>query len=93
MTRCRSAHWSSEWASPRPSVSHHLAKPPTVRRVQTRRADTIFYSLGNDHVRQLVVDAVFNAEHTGPGIPSRHRAEPAVRGKTAALPSRKIHQR
>ncbi|PRC46026.1 ArsR family transcriptional regulator, partial [Mycobacterium sp. ITM-2017-0098] len=27
----------------------------------------------NDHVRQLVTDAVFNAEHAGPGIPGHHR--------------------
>ncbi|CEZ37911.1 ArsR family transcriptional regulator [Mycobacterium tuberculosis] len=25
-------------------------------------------------MRQLVIDAVFNAEHAGPGIPRHHRA-------------------
>jgi len=42
--------------------------------VRTRRdGTTIFYSLENDHVAQLVTDAVFNAEHAGPGIPGHHR--------------------
>lgn len=59
---------------PAPSVSQHLAKLRMARLVRTRRAGTtIFYSLENEHVRQLVVDAVFNAEHAGPGIPPHHR--------------------
>ncbi|MFW0794963.1 metalloregulator ArsR/SmtB family transcription factor [Gordonia sp. CPCC 205515] len=64
---------------PAPSVSQHLAKLRMARLVRTRRAGTtIFYSLENEHVRQLVVDAVFNAEHAGPGVPSHHRSDPAV---------------
>ena len=39
------------------------------------RWQTIFYSLENEHVRQLVIDAVFNAEHAGPGDPRHHRAD------------------
>ena len=59
---------------PAPSVSQHLAKLRMARLVRTRRdGTTIHYSLDNDHVRQLVADAVFNAEHAGPGIPSHHR--------------------
>lgn len=59
---------------PAPSVSQHLAKLRMARLVRTRRAGTtIFYSLDNDHVRQLVTDAVYNAEHAGPGIPGHHR--------------------
>ncbi len=46
------------------------------RLVRTRRdGTTIFYSLENEHIRQLVSDAVFNAEHAGPGIPGHHRSE------------------
>jgi DNA-binding transcriptional ArsR family regulator len=61
---------------PAPSVSQHLAKLRMARLVRTRReGTTIFYSLENDHVRQLVVDAVFNAEHAGPGVPRHHRAD------------------
>jgi ArsR family transcriptional regulator, zinc-responsive transcriptional repressor len=59
---------------PAPSVSQHLAKLRMARLVRTRReGTTIFYSLENNHVRQLVVDAVFNAEHAGPGVPRHHR--------------------
>ena len=66
---------------PAPSVSQHLAKLRMARLVRTRRAGTtIFYSLENEHVRRLVVDAVHNAEHAGPGIPAHHRHDPAARG-------------
>ena len=69
-------------AKPAPSVSQHLAKLRMARLVRTRREGTmIFYSLDNEHVRQLVTDAVFNAEHAGPGIPGHHRGE----GGLAAL--------
>jgi DNA-binding transcriptional ArsR family regulator len=69
---------------PAPSVSQHLAKLRMARLVRTRRAGTtIFYSLENEHVRQLVVDAVFNAEHAGPGVPSHHRDDPAIRNLKA----------
>lgn len=79
---------------PAPSVSQHLAKLRMARLVRTRRAGTtIFYSLENEHVRQLVVDAVFNAEHAGPGVPSHHRGDPAVRGITTDLAPRAGHPR
>lgn len=65
---------------PAPSVSQHLAKLRMARLVHTRReGTTIYYRLENDHVRRLVVDAVHNAEHAGPGVPAHHRgpgAEP-----------------
>jgi ArsR family transcriptional regulator, zinc-responsive transcriptional repressor len=65
---------------PAPSVSQHLAKLRMARLVRTRRAGTtIFYSLENEHIRQLVIDAVFNAEHAGPDVPQHHRAEGNVR--------------
>ena len=58
---------------PGPSVSQHLAKLRMARLVRTRREGTqIFYQLENDHVRQLIVDAVHNAEHAGPAIPAHH---------------------
>lgn len=79
---------------PAPSVSQHLAKLRMARLVRTRRAGTtIFYSLENEHVRQLVVDAVFNAEHAGPGVPSHHRGDPAVRSITTDLAPREAHPR
>jgi DNA-binding transcriptional ArsR family regulator len=59
---------------PAPSVSQHLAKLRMARLVRTRREGTqVIYRLENDHVRQLVIDAVFNAEHAGPGVPGHHQ--------------------
>lgn len=70
---------------PAPSVSQHLAKLRMARLVRTRRdGTTIFYSLENDHVRQLVIDAVFNAEHAGPGIPRHHRADSGLQSVPGA---------
>lgn len=55
---------------PAPSVSQHLAKLRMARLVRTRReGTTVFYSMENEHICQLVTDAVFNAEHAGPGCP------------------------
>ena len=65
---------------PAPSVSQHLAKLRMARLVRTRRVGTtIFYNLENDHVRQFVIDAVFNAEHAGPGVPRHHRVDDRLR--------------
>ncbi|MBV8347778.1 MAG: helix-turn-helix transcriptional regulator, partial [Mycolicibacterium sp.] len=65
---------------PAPSVSQHLAKLRMARLVRTRKqGTTVFYSLENEHVRRLVVDAVFNAEHAGPGIPGHHRDQAVLR--------------
>ncbi len=65
---------------PAPSVSQHLAKLRMARLVRTRRdGTTVYYSLENEHVEQLVTDAVYNAEHAGPGIPPHHRSEASLR--------------
>ena len=59
---------------PGPSVSQHLAKLRMARLVRTRReGNQVFYRLENDHVANLVRDAVHNAEHASDGIPSHHR--------------------
>jgi DNA-binding transcriptional ArsR family regulator len=61
---------------PASSVSRHLAKLRMARLVRTRRDGTpIFYRLENEHIRQLVRDAVFNAEHASPGLPGHHRSD------------------
>jgi len=61
---------------PAPSVSQHLAKLRMARLVRTRREGTqVFYRVENDHVARLVRDAVFNAEHAGPGVPSHHQVD------------------
>jgi hypothetical protein len=63
------------------------------RLVQTRReGTTIFYSLENDHVRQLVIDAVRNAEHAGPGVPLHHRGESGLKA-VASSPNNPKRQR
>lgn len=75
---------------PAPSVSQHLAKLRMARLVRTRRAGTtIFYSLENEHVRQLVTDAVYNAEHAGPGVPAHHRDDAALRPLSSHRSARK----
>jgi DNA-binding transcriptional ArsR family regulator len=69
---------------PGTSVSQHLAKLRMARLVRTRREGTqVFYQLENDHVRQLIVDAVHNAEHAGPTVPAHHLG----RGDLTSLPS------
>jgi DNA-binding transcriptional ArsR family regulator len=61
------------------SVSQHLAKLRMTRLVQTRReGNQIFYRLENEHVAQLVTDAVHNAEHSGSGVPGHHLGEPEL---------------
>src|SRR6266545_4139576 len=63
---------------PAPSVSQHLAKLRMARLVRTRRDGTqVIYRVENDHVARLVRDAVFNAEHAGPGVPRHHLSAPA----------------
>jgi DNA-binding transcriptional ArsR family regulator len=58
------------------SVSQHLAKLRMARLVRTRRdGTTIYYRLDNDHVARLITDAVYNAEHAGPGVPGHHSSE------------------
>jgi DNA-binding transcriptional ArsR family regulator len=58
------------------AVSQHLAKLRLSGLVKTRRAGTtVFYRLDNQHVAQLVTDAIHNAEHSGPGVPGHHLAD------------------
>ena len=64
---------------PGPSVSQHLAKLRMARLVRTRREGTqIFYQLENDHVRQLIIDGIHNAEHAGPAVPAHHSSTSVV---------------
>ena len=55
-------------------VSQHLAKMRLGRLVRARREGTaMFYSLIDEHVRRLVTEAVFQAEHTVDDDPRHHR--------------------
>ncbi|KKX99529.1 ArsR/SmtB family transcription factor [Microbacterium sp. Ag1] len=62
-----------------PAVSQHLAKLRLARIVLTRQEGTkVFYRLANEHARQLVADAIFQAQHTLSSDPAHHRgAHPA----------------
>ncbi|MEO7059556.1 MAG: metalloregulator ArsR/SmtB family transcription factor [Lapillicoccus sp.] len=56
-----------------PAVSQHLARLRMARLVTTRRqGTTVLYRLANEHVGQLVTDALHQAEHLGGDLPSHH---------------------
>lgn len=56
------------------AVSQHLAKLRLARMVATRQDGTrVFYRLANEHARQLVADAIFQAEHALDEHPRHHR--------------------
>lgn len=77
-------------AKPPASVSQHLAKLRMARLVRNRRdGNQILYRLENDHVHQLVADALHHAEHVGPGVPSHHQPD----AKVSALPARAVRSR
>ena len=66
---------------PATGVSQHLAKLRMARLVTTRRqANQVFYRIENAHVRQLVEDAIYQAEHAAGGVPEHHRADGGLRG-------------
>lgn len=61
---------------PQSAVSQHLAKLRLARLVLPRKQGAqVFYRVANEHVRQLVADAVHHAEHAGPGVPAHHRRQ------------------
>jgi DNA-binding transcriptional ArsR family regulator len=62
------------------AVSQHLAKMRLARMVSTRQdGNRVLYRLENEHARQLVADAIFQAEHALGGLPAHHR----IAGQTA----------
>jgi DNA-binding transcriptional ArsR family regulator len=68
---------------PAAGVSQHLAKLRMARLVRPRRQGTqAFYRIENDHVKQLVEDALFHADHASGGVPEHHRAD----GRISRLP-------
>lgn len=70
---------ASAVGKPPAGVSQHLAKLRMARLVRARRQGTqVFYRIESSHVRQLVEDAVYHADHTGTGVPEHHRADPGV---------------
>lgn len=58
------------------AVSQHLAKLRLARIVATRQdGQRVFYRLENEHARQLVSDAIFQAEHSLGGTPRHHHVQ------------------
>ncbi len=58
------------------AVSQHLAKLRLARMVTTRQDGTrVFYALADEHARQLVTDAIFQAEHSLGGTPRHHHPQ------------------
>jgi len=65
------------------AVSQHLAKLRMVRLVTTRQqGNQVFYRVANEHVSQLVTDALRHSEHLGTGTPAHHRSVDPVRADT-----------
>lgn len=55
------------------TVSQHLAKLRWAKIVRPRQDGTrVFYSLVDEHARQLVADAVFQAQHVVEEVPAHH---------------------
>ena len=69
---------------PAAGVSQHLAKLRMARLVRTRPQGTqVFYRIENSHVRQLVQDVFYHADHASAGVPRHHSADPDVTALTA----------
>jgi DNA-binding transcriptional ArsR family regulator len=61
------------------TVSQHLAKLRLAGLVRGRREGTfVYYTAADDHVRALLAEALFHAEHTDQHLPdhSQHRHQP-----------------
>lgn len=73
---------------PATGVSQHLAKLRLARLVRTRREGTqVFYRVENEHVRQLIRDAIYHAEHATLGIPDHHRGSSPLVHEIATEPA------
>ena len=58
------------------AVSQHLAKLRLARVVSTRHVGTrVFYRLENEHARELVADAMLQAEHSVSARPRHHHLD------------------
>lgn len=67
------------------SVSQHLAKLRLTRMVSARQdGQRVFYRLTDEHARQLVADAIFQAQHAVDGHPAHHDRAHLDRRDTAA---------
>lgn len=70
------------------AVSQHLAKLRLGRLVRTRREGThVFYLAQNDHVRRLVEEALFQADHVVQGLADHDEEPAAARPATRTVPA------
>ncbi len=70
------------------TVSQHLAKLRLAGLVQGRRQGTfVYYTAADEHVRALLAEALFHAEHTDRQLPAdsdhQHQSAPGVRSPAA----------
>ncbi|MET1035634.1 MAG: metalloregulator ArsR/SmtB family transcription factor [Arthrobacter sp.] len=60
-------------------VSQHLAKLRLARMVAARQEGTrVYYRLVDEHARQLVTAAIFQAQHSVDERPAHHHGHPSV---------------
>jgi DNA-binding transcriptional ArsR family regulator len=74
----------------RTAVSQHLAKLRLAGLVRGRREGTfVYYTAADEHVRALLAEALFHAEHTDRHLPDdtehRHQTAPATPSSTLPL--------
>jgi len=70
------------------AVSQHLAKLRLGHLVRTRREGTkVFYLAQNDHVRRIVEEALFHADHVVQGIADHDQRPSQQVVKTTAKPA------
>lgn len=63
--------------SPPAAVSQHLAKLRLARLVRTRRdGNRVYYLCDDDHLRRLVGEALFHADHVVHGAARHHDGPP-----------------
>ena len=72
------------------TVSQHLAKLRLAGLVRGRREGTfVYYTAADEHVRALLAEALFHAEHTDRHLPDdtehRHQTAPATPSSTLSL--------
>lgn len=66
--------------SPPAGVSQHLAKLRLAHLVQARRdGNRVYYVCDDDHLRRLVVEALFHADHVVHGAAIHHEKRPRSR--------------
>jgi len=69
-------HISDIVDKPPAAVSQHLAKLRLARFVTSRQDGTrVFYRLANEHAKQLITDAIYQAEHSMSSHPRHHETE------------------